>query len=160
MMINLDILVSFFYFFLFIVVIAWIFKRSLPTIEAADEADRKNYKQLVAHRANLKKDLDKEHAQLYRQKFLQEHLSSAIQRWKVVVESEQNQQKEEQNVRYETLLRKQEEKMVILAKKQFKKKVLPEIFLKARQQLIEQFHQNSEAKNLYNNQALQMLQDE
>ena len=156
-MIYLDIITSLFYFLLFIAVMVWIVRRSLPKLEAADDAERRNYKQLVGHRANLKKELDKEHLQTNRQKFTQEYLLLTLERWKKAVQEEQRKKEEAREITYQFLVRKEEEKMAIIAREQLKKKLLPEIFERVQEQFVQEFREHVSAETAYIDHAIQSI---
>lgn len=145
----LNIIVSLFYFSIFVGTAVFFVRRSLPALEAADEAERKNYKQLVGHRASLKQELDKEHLHTHQLWFVQEHLLVILEQWKHNVEKDRLQKEEERRILYQSLLLKEEQKMAIVAYENLKKQILPEIFQQAQEQLVLEFTKDVQAGNAY-----------
>ena len=156
---NIDMIVSLFYFFLFVIMCVWLIRRLLPALQKADEDERKNYKQLVAHRAGLKKELDLEHEATVTQGFMQEHLTDVIKRWNLAMQQKKEKNDQEQKDIHSAVLKKNEQRMFALANQQIKKTIMPEIFKQSRQKLEKQF-QMEKLSNAYIADALQTLKSE
>lgn len=158
----IDLLVTLFYFVLFVVVIIFFARRYLPVLQKADDEERKNYRQLVGYRAGLKKQLDREHVVMHQQDFVYASLSENVEQWQMKFKEQQQREAHERAVRQQALLRTAQEQMRVVQERQMEEKLVPEVFAQAREQLFAQFQNPvaEKAAESYLQQAIKTVQSE